>query len=83
MEGATVEAIQETAPVPPPGYRGPRGATSRRIVALGVGESCTFPYAERATVTGTANSWGGKLKRGFASRRDRKDRSRLRLYRIK
>lgn len=78
-----MEAVQKASPVPPPGYRGPRGATSRRIVALEIGGSCTFPYLERATVTGTANYWGGKLRRGFASRRDRKDRSRLRLYRIR
>ena len=82
-----MEAAESVAPatpaLPPPGYQGPRGATSRRIVALEVGESATFPYTERATVTGTANYWGRKLRRGFASRRDLKDRSRLRLYRIR
>lgn len=68
--------------VPPPASFGPRSALSRRIVALEVGESATFPFLERSTVTGTAHYWSRKLGRAYASRRDRKDRTRIRLYRL-
>lgn len=72
--------------IPAPGNTGPqygpRGATSRRLLALAVGESCTFRYLERATVTGLARYW--RIKKGvqFVTRRDRKDRSRLRVWRV-
>lgn len=76
------EAVQGPAAIPPPGYRGPRSRTSRLLADLGVGESFTAPYLERSTVTGLARYWGKKLKRQFVSRRDRKNRSRLRVYRL-
>ena len=75
-----MEAVQKT--VPPPASFGPRSEISRRILALEVGRSTTFAYLDRSDVTGRTNYWGRQLGRIFASRRDRKDRSRLRLYRI-
>lgn len=74
------EAVQVA--IPPPASSGPRSQMSRRIVALEVGESTTFPYLERSTVTGNCHYWGKSLGRTFATRRDRKDRTRLRVWRL-